>query len=160
MQVTAAPLAHEPARHASPVVQRLPSSQAPPSGRAGFEQTPESGSHVPASWHWSGGGHTIGGPPVQMPAAHVSPSVHALPSLHPVPSGASATEHAPLPGSQTPTWHRSGAGHSTGGPAAHAPPWHVSVCVHAEPSLHAVPSALAGFEHVPVDGSHVPAAWH
>jgi hypothetical protein len=27
-------------------------------------------------------------------------------------------------------------------------------------SLHAVPSALFGFEHAPVVGSHVPATWH
>jgi hypothetical protein len=28
------------------------------------------------------------------------------------------------------------------------------------PSLHAAPSAFAGFEHVPVAVSHVPAIWH
>ena len=42
----------------------------------------------------------------------------------------------------------------------HAPPWHVSVCVHALPSLHALPSGFAGFEQVPVVGLHVPALWH
>ena len=40
------------------------------------------------------------------------------------------------------------------------PPWHVSLCVQALPSLHAVPLGAAGFEHWPVEGSHVPATWH
>ena len=42
----------------------------------------------------------------------------------------------------------------------HAPLWHVSVCVHALPSLHAVPLASGGLEHSPVAGLHVPTAWH
>jgi hypothetical protein len=28
------------------------------------------------------------------------------------------------------------------------------------PSLHDEPSGFAGFEHIPVDGSQVPAMWH
>jgi hypothetical protein len=48
----------------------------------------------------------------------------------------------------------------TGLEPAHAPPWHVSVCVHPLPSLQAVPFAAIGFEHTPVDKSHVPATWH
>jgi hypothetical protein len=28
------------------------------------------------------------------------------------------------------------------------------------PSLHAVPLFAGGFEHAPVDGSHVPVTWH
>ena len=39
------------------------------------------------------------------------------------------------------------------------PVWHVSVCVHRSPSLHAVPSGAVGFEQ-PVAGLHVPATWH
>jgi hypothetical protein len=42
----------------------------------------------------------------------------------------------------------------------HVPAWHVSVWVHALPSLHAVPSGAFGFEHAPVVGSQVPATWH
>jgi hypothetical protein len=34
-----------------------------------------------------------------------------------------------------------------------------SVCVQASLSLHVVPSGAAGFEHVPDEGSHVPATW-
>jgi hypothetical protein len=45
-------------------------------------------------------------------------------------------------------------------PPVHVPLWQVSVCVHALPSLHPVPFALAGFEHVPSLGLHVPASWH
>ena len=40
------------------------------------------------------------------------------------------------------------------------PVWHVSLCVQALPSLHAVPFGAFGFEHVPVAGLHVPATWH
>ena len=32
--------------------------------------------------------------------------------------------------------------------------------MQALPSLQVAPSAFAGFEHVPVDGLHVPASWH
>jgi hypothetical protein len=46
------------------------------------------------------------------------------------------------------------------GPAAQAPDWHVSGVVQLLPSLHAMPFAFAGFEHVPVAGLHVPASWH
>ena len=42
----------------------------------------------------------------------------------------------------------------------HAPPWHVSACVQRSPSLQAEPSALFGFEHIPVVGEHVPGSWH
>src|SRR5437667_266457 len=48
----------------------------------------------------------------------------------------------------------------TGLPPTQVPFWQVSVCVQALPSLHAVPSGLAGFEHAPVAGSHVPGKWH
>src|SRR5438034_1268517 len=40
------------------------------------------------------------------------------------------------------------------------PLWQLSVCVQALPSLQALPLAFAGFEHVPVAGLQVPAAWH
>src|SRR5690349_23038176 len=41
----------------------------------------------------------------------------------------------------------------------HVPPWHVSVCVQASPSVQALPSGFAGFEQMPVAGLHVPATW-
>jgi hypothetical protein len=45
-------------------------------------------------------------------------------------------------------------------PPVQTPVTHVSVCVQAFPSEHDVPSALVGFEHTPLVGSHVPTAWH
>src|SRR5437867_4157399 len=41
------------------------------------------------------------------------------------------------------------------------PPWQVSVCVQASPSLQAVPLVLfVGAEHTPVAGLQVPGSWH
>src|SRR2546425_987083 len=40
------------------------------------------------------------------------------------------------------------------------PFWQVSPDVQALLSLHVLPFAWFGFEHTPVDGSHVPATWH
>jgi hypothetical protein len=83
--------------------------------------------------------------------------VQALPSLHPVPSGAVGLEQVPLAGSQAPTvWQASLAEQVTGLDPVQAPDWHVSVWVHALPSLQAVPFGAAGFEQ-PVAGSQVPA---
>jgi len=50
--------------------------------------------------------------------------------------------------------------HVTGFAPVQVPPWQVSLWVQAFPSLQAVPSGFAGFEQVPVAGSHVPASWH
>ena len=49
---------------------------------------------------------------------------------------------------------------TTGFDPVQIPAWHVSACVQALLSLHAVPFAAAGFEHAPVAGLHVPATWH
>ena len=85
---------------------------------------------------------------MQVPAWQVSVCVHALPSLHAVPSALFGFEHVPVEGSQVPAlWHWSSAAHVTGFAPMHVPTWQVSVCVHGLPSLHAVPSALFGFEH-------------
>jgi hypothetical protein len=83
------------------------------------------------------------------------------PVMHEVPFIASGFEHRPVIESQVPaTWHESSGEHVTGLPPVQLPAWHVSVCVHALPSLHAVPSCLFGFEHCPVAWLHVPATWH
>jgi hypothetical protein len=50
--------------------------------------------------------------------------------------------------------------HVTGFEPVQTPVWHVSVCVHAFPSLHVVPFDAVGLEHAPVDVLHVPAVWH
>jgi hypothetical protein len=48
----------------------------------------------------------------------------------------------------------------TGFEPVHVPAWHVSVWVHALPSLQPLPSGNAGFEQAPVNGLQVPAEWH
>jgi hypothetical protein len=50
--------------------------------------------------------------------------------------------------------------HTTAAPAVHVPVWQESASVHAFPSLHAVPSAFAGFEHAPVVELQTPSSWH
>src|SRR5262245_12699390 len=97
--------------------------------------------------------------PVQVPALHASPSVQSLPSSQGVPSGrAAAKEHAPVAGSQTPaSWHWSPSSQTTGSSPVQLPAWQVSLRVHASPSLHGAPSALAGSEQLPLAGSHTPA---
>jgi hypothetical protein len=149
-----------PDEHASVRVHALPSLQAVPFVAIGFEQ-PVAGLHVPAVWHWSLAVQTTGFAPVQVPLWHVSLCVHALPSLHAVPFVATGFEHAPVPVLHVPTvWHVSLAVQVTGLAPVHVPLWHVSVRVHALPSLHAVPFVATGFEHAPVLVLHVPTAWH
>ena len=127
------------------------SSHAAPSTFAGEEQTPLTGSHTPASWHWSNGAHARGFPPLQMPVTHVSICVQALPSLHTAPSGLAGLEQVPVAGSHVPPlWHWSEAEHVTGFAPTHVPAWQVSDWVHALPSLHAGPVSNA---HVPFDGA-------
>jgi hypothetical protein len=105
--------------------------------------------------------HVTGLPPVHWPAWQASVRVHALWSSHVVPSAAFGLEHFPLVGSQAPAmWHWSAATQVTGLPPVQTPAWHESVWVQRFPSLHVVPSATGGFEHVPDAGSHVPVAWH
>jgi hypothetical protein len=139
------------------------SEQAPVGGGSemlGFEQTPVAGLHVPAEWQASEATQVVAAPE-QTPERQASFDVHALPSLQIVPSAIVGLEHAPVPGSHVPaTWHESLAVQATAFPPVQTPDWHASLCVHAFPSLHAVPFAAVGFEHVPVPGSHDPATWH
>src|SRR2546422_752116 len=127
----------------------------------GFEQVPVAGLHVPVTWHWSLAVHVTGLEPVHVPAWHVSICVQASPSLQAVPFGAFGFEQAPVVGLQVPaTWHWSLAVHVTGLEPVQIPVWHVSVCVQALPSLHAVPFGAFGLEQAPVVGLQVPATWH
>ena len=86
------------------------------------------------------------------------------PAEQPVPDAATGFEHPPVPPSpelQVPArWHASDAVQVTGAPALQLPPWHESPAVHAFPSLQVVPFEATGFEHAPLEGSHVPAVWH
>ena len=92
---------------------------------------------------------------------HVSPDVQPLPSLQIVPFDAVGFEQAPVPGSHVPaTWHWSLAEQTFAVPPEQAPLWQLSPFVHALPSLQPVPFDAAGFEQLPLPGSHVPATWH
>ena len=147
---------HMPIRQVCPGI-----PHAVPLAASGFEQTPVVGSHDPATWHSSSAVQVLLVPPPQTPAWQVLPDVHWFVSLQAVPSMASGFEHAPVPGSQVPaTWHWSDAGHVLTVPPPQTPAWQVLPDVHWFVSLQAVPLATAGFEHTPVAGSHVPAAWH
>src|SRR5205814_1115890 len=102
----------------------------------------------------------MGFTPVQVPASHVSVLVQASPSLHAVPFGFAGFEHAPVAGLHVPaSWHSSCAAQTTGAPGTQLPLSHTSPTVHASSSVHVLPLALAGLEHAPVAGSHVPASW-
>src|SRR5258705_364724 len=61
-------------------VRALVCLRAVPLGAAGFEQLPDAGSHVPATWHWSLALQMTGLLPVQTPAWQVSVWVQALAS--------------------------------------------------------------------------------
>jgi len=141
-------------------VQGLPSLQALPLVFTGFEHVPVVGLQVPAVWHWSEAVQTTA-LPVHTPLWQVSVCVQALPSLQALPLVFGGLEHVPVVGEQVPaTWHWSEAVQATGLLPAQTPLWQVSVCVQALPSLQVLPLAFAGFEHVPVAGSQVPAVWH
>jgi hypothetical protein len=98
--------------------------------------------------------------PLQVPAWQVSPVVQAFPSLHVVPFAMGGFEQAPVDWLHVPAvWHWSSAVHVTVVPLQ-LPAWQASAVVQAFPSLQVVPSALLGFEQIPVDGLHIPAVWH
>jgi hypothetical protein len=160
-QLTESPPTHTPAWHVSVCVHAFPSLHAVPSVTGGFVHAPVVGSQVPAAWHGSLAVQVTGLLPTHTPAWHVSVRVHPFPSVHAVPFATAGFVHAPVAGSQVPTaWHGSLAVQVTGVLPVHTPAWHVSVCVHAFPSVHAVPFAAVGFEQAPVAGMHVPAVWH
>jgi hypothetical protein len=98
----------------------------------------------------------------QVPAAsQTSLPLHTLPSGHGVFAGFAGFEQAPVLVLQTPaSWHWSSAVHVTGLAPVQFPPWHVSVCVQAFPSLHGALFGLAGFEQTPVSGLQTPTSWH
>jgi hypothetical protein len=152
---------HTPDEHVSVCVQALPSLQLVPFGAAGLLHVPLEGSHVPATWHASLAAHVTGFEPMHTPvASHTSVCVHPFPSLH-VPPVRTGFEQIPVAVLHVPAlWHWSRAVHVTGFAPVHVPAWHESLCVHALPSSQLVPFARDGLLHVPVLGSHVPAAWH
>ena len=83
------------------------------------------------------------GLPPHTPAWQVSPVVQALPSLQAVPSASAGSSRRPVAGRRC---RRRGTGparrRSPGSSPCRCRAWQVSVCVHALPSLHAVPLRL------------------
>lgn len=95
------------------------------------------------------------------PITQESVCVHALPSLQDEPLGLAGLEHIPVAASHVPaSWHWSMGIHVMAMPAVHVPATQRSACVQLLPSLHVVPSGLAGLEHIPVAGLHIPASRH
>jgi hypothetical protein len=128
----------------------LPSLQVVPFVAVGFVQAPVDVLQVPATWHWSSAVQTTGFAPVQVPDWQVSVCVQAFPSLQVVPLVAAGFEHAPVEVLHVPAvWHWSLAVQTTGLLPVQVPAWQVSVCVHAFPSLHAVPFVTDVCVHVP-----------
>src|SRR2546425_1076953 len=152
---------HTPLWQVSVCVQALPAWQALRVTFAGFEHVAVLGKKVPATWHWSEAVQATGLLPVHTPLWQVSVWVQALPSLQALPLAFAGFEHVPVAGSQVPAvWHWSEAVQATGLLPVHTPLWQVSVCVQALPSSQVLSLAFAGFEHVPVAGSQVPAGGH
>jgi len=88
----------------------------------------------------------------------VSVCVQALPSVHVEPLDFVGFEQTPVPVLHTPaTWHWSSGVQVTGFAPMQVPLWQVSVCEQALPSEQVLPLGFAGFVHVPLLGSHVPA---
>ena len=97
---------HAPLEHVYVRLHLFDSVHEVPSATAGFEQTPDAGSHTPAAWHASLALQTTGFEPTHAPAWQESDCVQALPSLHAVPLGAAGFEQVPELGLQVPAaWH-------------------------------------------------------
>src|SRR5437773_1179938 len=130
------------------LVHTTPSSQL---GDAPFRQRPVLGSHVSTPLQKTSSSQTTGCP-VQLPLLQVSSVVHLLLSSQAAVLG--LLTQLPVPGSQLSSVQTLPSSQFGGGPPTQLP------FLQASPSLQAVPLAFAGFEHVPVAGSQVPAVWH
>jgi hypothetical protein len=163
VQTVGVPAVQLPLWQLSPTVHALESAlHVAPFVFAGFEQTPVAVLQVPASWHWSEAVQTVGVPAAQLPLWQLSPTVHALESaLHVAPFGRLRYSQVPDGSLHVPAcWHWSGGPQTTGFAPVQMPLWHVSVCVHALPSLQPAPFGFAGSEQTPLDGSQTPTSWH
>ncbi len=149
--------AHCPPEHVSFAVHALPSSQG-----AVFTayMQPRAGSHVSS---------VQGFPSLQgtgAPGMHTPSAQWSLPAAQPVQRLPSShgfvlfTCTQPDAGSQESSVQTFASSQRSGAPPRHWPLAQASLVVQALPSLHAVPSGAAGFEHWPVPASQVPATWH
>lgn len=151
-----APGVHTPDWHVSAPLHWLSSGQAVPFA-AGPWTTPDEGSHESAV-HGLPSSTGSGVPGVHVPDWQVSVPLQTLPSVQFVPFE-TTTWVTPVTGLQESAVH--GLLSSTTGalPAVQVPAWHVSAPLQTVPSAHAVPLALAGFEHWPLEALQVPASW-
>src|SRR2546426_941564 len=92
-------------------------------------------------------------PAEHAPAWHVSAPLHTLPSLHEVPF-ATGECWQPCTGSQVSVVQGLPSLQLGSVPGVQTPAWHVSVPLHAFPSLHEAPFATAKCWQ-PATGSHV-----
>ena len=128
------------------------------SARSGWSTRPSLGLHVPAAWHWSRrrAHHRIragAGAVLARVRLRARVAVVARRAVRP----RSGWSRRPSPGcTSPPTWQVAGAGHVTGFAPVQVPFWHVSVCVHALPSLHVVPFGRVRGGAGARAGSHVP----
>jgi hypothetical protein len=153
LQITGVAPAQLPPPHTSPVVQAFPSSQA----FVLFVKTqPVAGLHVSVVQTLLSS-QTTGEAPAQLPPPHTSLVVQAFPSSQ---AFVLFVKTQPVAGLQVSVVHALVSLQTTTAPPLHAPPPHVSLCVHASPSVHAVPSFAFGFEQTPVAGAQTPATWH
>jgi hypothetical protein len=123
-------------------------------------------SQLTDAWHWDGAEQSLSCEQaqlllcgVQVPAWQTSGPVQERPSSQALPVSGVCTQ-APVDVLHEAAWQSSCAVQSTGAEPWQEPAWQVSTVVHALPSLHAMPSPLAGFEHAPFEGLQVPGVWH
>jgi len=136
--------------HAVPAVQTVPAA-------AGVSWQPRAASHV-AMTHGPGATHVRADPAVQMPlpSQEDAPLQTLLSVSQLVPDGAFATTH-PIAGSHEAVAHGPADAHATDVPPVHAPFAQTAPAIQRLLPSHDWPFGAGGFEHAPVEGSHVPA---
>jgi hypothetical protein len=108
--------------------------------------------------HWSPEPEqSVALPPLQLPAAQVSPSLQKAPSSQLTPSLAGCVSQAPVPALHVPVLHWSpNPEQSVALPPAQAPVVQVSPVLHRSPSSQLLPSLAVVASHVSVPSLQVP----
>src|SRR6266446_9945030 len=140
LQSSTGPAVQTPVWHVSPPLHRFPSLHGVPSDAPPCWQ-PVMGSQV-SMVHGFPSLQLGAMPCVQLPFWHVSLPLHTLASLHEVPFGTTVCLQ-PATGSHVSVVHGLASAQVSAVPAVHTPAWHVSVPLHALPSLHEVPFETA-----------------
>jgi hypothetical protein len=154
---------HLPAAQASVRVQASLSSQVVPSVTGTALHAPVAALHVPVLQASLSAEQSTGVPAVHLPAAvsHFRPVTHGsvLQSVSLVQLHLLKSWLQPVGSTQLSTLQPSESAQPSA-PPPHTPAVHLSPVVQILASLHSVPSACGGLEHVPSSGSHVPTLWH